>query len=61
MTSTTQLDSCALAGRPPRCVTDEVISDMADRIDAAVAERQTTAIAEHQGVVDLDTERRRRR
>jgi Zn-dependent protease with chaperone function len=34
-------------------VTDQVITDMADRIAAAV-----TA---HQGVVDLDTERRRRR
>ena len=42
-------------------VTDEVISDMADRIAVAVAEHQTTAVAEHQGVVDLDTERRRRR
>ena len=42
-------------------VTDEVISDMADRIAAAVAEHQTTAVAEHQGVVRLDTERRQRR
>ena len=42
-------------------VTDEVISDMADRIAAAVAKHQTTAVTEHQGLVDLDTERRRRR
>lgn len=53
-------------------LTDEVISDLADQIAAAVAaaaehqatadaEHQTTADAEHRGVVDLDTERRRRR
>lgn len=42
-------------------VTDEAISDMADRIAAAVAEHQRTAAAEPRSVVDLDTERRRRR
>jgi len=34
-------------------VTDEVLTDMAERI--------ATAVAEHQGVVNLDAERRRRR
>lgn len=42
-------------------VTDEVISDMADRIAAAVAEHQTAAVGAHLGVVDLDAERHRRR
>lgn len=41
-------------------VTDEAISDMADRIAAAVASHQT-AVAENPGVVDLARERRRRR
>ncbi|CDO91205.1 hypothetical protein AWC29_01175 [Mycobacterium triplex] len=45
-------------------ITDDMISKMADRIAAAVAEHQTATAAggiEHQHVVDLDTERRRRR
>ncbi|OCB26058.1 hypothetical protein BRW65_22820 [Mycobacterium paraffinicum] len=48
-------------------ITDDTISKMADRIAAAVAEHQTATAAaggvEHQDVdvVDLDTERRRRR
>ena len=41
-------------------VTDDAISTMADRIAAAVADHQT-ALANDPGVVDLDTERRRRR
>jgi hypothetical protein len=42
-------------------VTDEAISDMADRIAAAVAEHRNAAAGELQGVVDLNSERRRRR
>lgn len=42
-------------------LTDEAISDMADRIASAVAGHHTSAAADHRGVVDLDTERRRRR
>jgi hypothetical protein len=42
-------------------VTDDAISDMADRIAAAVADHQRTAAAEPRSVVDLNTERRRRR
>ncbi|OBG17939.1 MULTISPECIES: hypothetical protein [Mycobacterium avium complex (MAC)] len=47
-------------------ITDETISKMADRIAAAVAEHQTATAAggvehQHVDVVDLDTERRRRR
>ncbi|WP_342314645.1 hypothetical protein LIX17_25705 (plasmid) [Mycobacterium avium subsp. hominissuis] len=45
-------------------ITDDTISAMADRIAAAVAEHRATASApqpESGPVVDLDTERRRRR
>lgn len=52
-------------------LTDDAISSMADRIAAAVAEHQSASIVAdagregtavgRAGVVDLDTERRRRR